>query len=159
MSKHKTETIEPGKEFGIHDNWVGFPDDIMSDMTMKETLSHQLNSLLSDIRYALRKYHFKRGEDYKDEQFVVDQFRYAATRQEYIVPVLEDFVIREISGLEDILIATTGVASDEVYMYRCYKHLLDKIDKWDMDNMWSDDCNGDTRLCTILKEGRDFGCH
>lgn len=157
MSKHTKEAIGPGKDYGIHHNWVGFPDEIMSDMTTKETLSHWTDSILSSISYALKKYHFKtRNVDYGDKQFAVDRFREAAEQEKHVVPVLEDFVVREISGMEDILIAMTGVASDEVYMYRCYKKLLARIKEWDTDYMWSDDCNGDTRLCAILRDWCGF---
>ncbi len=144
--------MHPELNYGISGNWVGFPDLIMSGMTTKETLSHQIEVIIIEIRNALKKYHFKEAnEDYGNKAAVADYFRKVAEKQKHIVSVLEDLVIPDLSGAEDILIAVTGVISYEVYMYRRFKELLDTIDSWKEKEMWSDDCNFDKRLFLGLK--------
>lgn len=131
-------------------NNINFPDDIISDMTIKGLLGKWTEWIYSKAVSALLKYYMKTGNiDAGDKSFVISQFKGIKMEIDYLTPILEDLVAKEICGIEDIFIAVYGIKSDEVYVVRRFLDRCNHINEWDTDYMWND-CANDKRLLSIL---------
>ena len=125
-------------------------DNIISHMTIKDVLEHWLSRIASNVRFCLYKYYIEtKNIDVGDKKIVVSFFKDTYNSIETTTPILEDMLIKEISGIEDIFIAVYGVISDEVYALRHFLDLYKRIDTWDEDYMWND-CVGNQRLKNII---------
>lgn len=147
------------KHTDSYHNSIDFPDEIMSDMTTKGILSHQIDTIINvKIEYAMFKYHMRtRNIDAGYKNFVTHLFQDAIRHIDVATPILEDFVNRNIYGLEEILCAMFGEYSDEVYIYRKFNELAKRINEWDEKEMWTD-CSNDERLKGILCGKRQKMC-
>ena len=133
-------------------NNTNFPDNILSDMTIKGLLGKWTERIDSDINNCLYKYHMKtRNIDCGDKNFVINLFNEVSTKISFLVPALEDLVNKNIHGIEDIFIAVYGVDSDKVYTLRSFFTLNSKISEWDEDHMWND-CGSNKRMLKILTQ-------
>lgn len=133
-------------------NNTNFPDNILSDMTIKGLLGKWTGLIDSDINNCLYKYYMKTGNiDCGDKNFVINLFNEVNTKISFLVPVLEDLVNKNIYGIEDIFIAVYGVDSDEVYTLRSFFTLNSKISEWNEDYMWND-CSSNKRMLKILTQ-------
>ncbi len=131
-----------------HTNNVNFPNDILSDMSVKGILGKWTELIVSHVKYALYKYYVKTGniDVGTDIKWAFEDVHVKITQ---LTPVLEDMVEKNIHGMGDILIGVYGVGSDEVYMFRRFMDRYSCIDEWDTDYMWND-CGGDKRLKKLL---------
>ena len=133
-------------------NNTNFPDNILSDMTIKGLLGKWTELIDSDINNCLYRYYMKTGNINRgDKNFVINLFNEVSTKISFLVPVLEDLVNKNIYGIEDIFIAVYGVDSDEVYTLRNFFTLNSKISEWDEDYMWND-CSSNKRMLKILTQ-------
>lgn len=131
-------------------NNTNFPDNILSDMTIKGLLGKWIELINFNINDCLYKYYMKtRNIDCGDKKFVINLFNEVSAKISFITPVLEDLVNKNIYGIEDIFIAIYGVDSDEVYTLRNFITLNSKISEWDEDYMWND-CSSNKRMLKIL---------
>lgn len=131
-------------------NNIGFPDDILSDMTNKGLLGKWIGYLVSEVRSSLYSFYVKTNNvDCGDVDFVTKRFVETKMEIDYILPVLEDLVDANIHGFEDICIAIYGVESDEVFLVRRFLQQNACMSEWKSSSMWTD-CGGDLRLLNIL---------
>ena len=139
--------------FDKYGNNTDFSDEILSDITIKGILGKWCQYIIGDVCYIVGKYHL-------NKQYNVDAFDMELTKQlftniynKYIIveDILEDIVIKNIRGLEDIFISVYGVYSDEVFIYREFKKLYNNIDNWNAVDMWTN-CEYNKRLFDILKQ-------
>lgn len=131
-------------------NNTDFPDKVMSDMIPKGLLSKWVERIYWEAKFCLKKYYMKHHNiDCGHKEFVISLFEETHYKIFYITPVLEDLVNINLYGMEDIMIAIYGVDSDEVYAYRRFLTLYEKIGNWDTDFMWND-CSSDKRLFNII---------
>lgn len=132
-------------------NNTNFPDEILSDMTIKGLLGRWTGSILAKVRYALCGYFLAESHnvDAGDKNAVETRFEEVKNIIDFSTPILEDCVDQNICGIEDIFIAVFGIMSDEVYLLRRFLQLYADMDQWDTDFMWND-CKNDPRLKKIL---------
>lgn len=136
-------------EYGNNTN---FPDEIVSQISIKGLLGKWTQHINYRIIYALKKYHMKtRNIDYGDVIFTKCLFEATFSEINYLTPILEDLTGEHIYGMEDIFIAVFGIQSDEIYSLRAFLKLYARIDNWDEDLMWTD-CRLDSRLKSILEK-------
>lgn len=128
-------------------NNTNFPDEILSDMTIKGLLGRWTGSILAKVRYALCGYFLAESHnvDAGDKNAVELRFKDVKNIIDHSTPILEDCVDQNICGMEDIFIAVFGIMSDEVYLLRRFLQLYTDMDQWDADFMWND-CEADPRL-------------
>jgi len=101
--------------------------------------------------------------DAGDYDIVSLYFSEAFTTIRFVTPVLEDFLVRDISGIDNIVKAIYGEGSDELYMLKKFLKIADHMFFWAAprtstdaylpgteDVLW-DDCQADTRLKRILQ--------
>lgn len=148
------KTIVQHDEFG---NFTGFPDDVLSSITIKGLLGKWVSLKLSDIRYAVLKYHIAyRNIDAGHVNFVRSLFEELEDDLRILTPVLEDLTASYLYGFDDIVKAVYGRDSDEAYLVREYRRLDETKDAWDENTMWRLHAGKDERLFDILTSQKPF---
>lgn len=138
------------KKTDIYGNNINFPDEIMSEMTTKGLLGKWCDMIFNETLYCLKKYYMKTNNiDCGDIEVVKSIFNNTEEKIFDIVPILEDLVIKELYGIEDIFLVVYGVTSDQVYVIKKFLELNEKIDEWDTDSMWNN-CVSDERLKKVF---------
>ena len=151
------KTIVQHDEFG---NFTGFPDDVLSSMTIKGLLGKWVTMKISEIHYAVLKYHIKyRNIDAGDVNFVLSLFEELEEELSILTPVLEDLTASHLYGFDEIAEAVYGRDSDEMYLIREYRRLTNSRDEWKVCDMWKLHTGKDVRLYSILTANRFPGVH
>ncbi|MCR5718055.1 MAG: type II toxin-antitoxin system RelB/DinJ family antitoxin [Oscillospiraceae bacterium] len=115
------------------------PNEIMSDINAKALLYKWTEYFFIESRYCVIKYYAKRNNvDANSISTVAIFFRRLKEEMEQITPVLEDLVISDITGIEEITAAIYGESSDEVYIVKTFNELYNSIDNWKESDMWND---------------------
>lgn len=126
------------------------PKEILSGMRVEGLIEKWVTWLVYEMERSLYKYYMRdRNIDADCLGAITGLFSHVNQETEYVTKCLEDLIVEEIVGFEDIVIAIYGVASDEVYLVRRFYYLFSKIEEWDTDFMWNN-CANDRRLKTIL---------
>ena len=151
------------KTTAMHDNFgnfTGFPDDVIGPLTMKGLLGKWVTLKLSDIRYAVTKYHMSyRNIDAGDANFVLQLFADLDDELFILTPVLEDLTASHLYGFDNIVEAMYGPNSDEVYLVREYRTLAQSRNEWKACDMWKLHAGKDARLYNILTSNQLTGVH
>lgn len=126
-------------EYVYYGNNIDFSDDMLSGMSSKEFVGRWMSNIMNDICLAVWKYHASEKDGNIDTgsiNYMNPFFEGASDTIKSMVRPLEDLFAKEISGIEDMIIAIYGLKSSELRIYREYSRLQDSRSNWDTDYMW-----------------------